>query len=85
MTPYRKNVWTVFTTYAVVSYVLSFRGSKGFLLDLKGTRENWEIKDNKVFWLVQLGKLKGEYVDRVNFVPCAHTTSSGIKVSQVVK
>ena len=80
-----KHVWTVFVTYAVVSYVLSFRGNKGFLLDLKGTRENWERKDNKLFWLVLLGKLKGEHVDSVHFVPCAHTTSSGIKVNQVVK
>ena len=80
-----KHVSTVFVTYAVVSYMLSFRGNKGFLLDLKGTRENWDRRDNKVFWIVLRGKLKGEHVDAIHFVPCTQTTSSGIKVGQVVR
>ena len=54
-----KNIWTVFSTYAVISYVLSLRGNEGFLLDLKGTRANLDRKDEKVFWIVLLGKIKG--------------------------
>ena len=33
-----KHVWTVFVAYVVVSYVLSFQGNEGILLDLKGKR-----------------------------------------------
>ena len=32
-----KHIWTVFFTYAVMSYVLSLRGNEGFMLDIEGT------------------------------------------------
>ena len=32
-----RHLWTVFVTYAVMSYVLSLRGNKGFMLDIEGT------------------------------------------------
>ena len=67
-----KHVWTVFVTYAVVSYVLSFRGNKGFLLDLKGTRENLDRRDNKVFWKMLRRTLQGKHVDAINFAPYTH-------------
>ena len=31
-----KHIWTVFVTYAVMSYVLSLQGNKGFMLDIEG-------------------------------------------------
>ena len=48
--------WMVFVTYAVVSYVLSLRGSEGFLLDLKGLHQNWERNDGTFFIAALLGK-----------------------------
>ena len=42
---HKKHVWTAFVTYAVVSYVLSLQGNEGLLLDLKGTRQDWEQTD----------------------------------------
>ena len=33
------NLWVAFSTYSVVSYVLSLRGNEGVLLDLQGVNE----------------------------------------------
>ena len=75
----------MFVTYAVVSYVTSFRGVDGFMLDLGGLRKNRERCNDKKIWIVLLGKLKGENLDREHFVTCANGTKSGIKVNKVVQ
>ena len=79
-----KHGWTVFVTYIVVSYVISLRGSEGFLLDLGTLRKLKERATNEYFWLSLLGKLKGEKVEKEHNIPCINITSSGINVKRIV-
>ena len=39
------NLWVVFSTYTVASYVLSLRENKGVILDLQGINETWKNND----------------------------------------
>ena len=80
-----RHIWTVFSTYSVISYTLSLRGAEGFLLDLKGTRKNRERRTEKHFWITLLGKLKGEHLDRQHHIPCTLETSSGLRVEKAVE
>ena len=74
-----------FSTYAVVSYVLSLRGNEGILLDLQGITENWK-KNNDTFILIALlGRMKGETLDRSHLIPCVNITSTGINVKSIVR
>lgn len=72
--------WIVFYTYFLLSYVLSLRGSEGFLLDLKTLIEEWSDQEKGYVVVPLLGKLKGESKDSFHRLPCADITSSGLKV-----
>ena len=79
------NLWVVFSTYAVVSYVLSLRGNEGVLLDLQGINEKWKSNDGTYILIALLGKMKGETLDKSHLIPCANITSTGIKVRSIVR
>ena len=79
------NLWIVFSTYSVVSYVLSLRGNEGVLLDLQGINEKWKSNDGTFILIALLGKMKGENLDRSHLIPCANITSTGIKVKYIVR
>jgi hypothetical protein len=59
--------WIIFGSYAVITYMISLRGSEGFLLDLGGLLRN-QPEDSagelKYFLIPLLGKVKGEHHDR---------------------
>jgi hypothetical protein len=79
--PEQLNIWTVFHTYAVVSYVVSLQGSEGFLLDLDGLNRHWKPDAALPYLTIALrGKIKGEHEDRCHLIPCTKITSSGIDV-----
>ena len=42
---HERHRWIVFSSYIVITYVLSLRGSEGLLLDLKGTWDQWKKKN----------------------------------------
>lgn len=76
------NSWTVFGAFVVVTYVISLRGTEGFLLDLGGLNRHIPSndRDGKAFFLIPLlGQVKGEKHDRCHLLPCTYQTSSGIK------
>ena len=79
-----RHEWTVFEAYLVVSYVISLRGSEGFLLDLKTMRKLQGRATQEFFWLSLLGRLKGEKMDKEHNIPCVNVTSSGINVRRIV-
>ena len=74
--------WTVFGIYITISYVISLRGSEGFLLDLRALREKNSITYPGYIWLSLLGKLKGEGIYKQHHIPCVDITSSGINVKE---
>lgn len=74
-----ENKWTVAGAYAVLTYVVSLRGSEGFLLDLGGLRRHAPKESDKFFLIPLLGKVKGESHDRCHLLPCTFKTSSGIE------
>ena len=78
--PEDQHRWMVFATYVVVTYVISLRGSEGFLLYLKVLRGMKDRATNNHIWLALRGKLKGEKEDSLHVVLCTPITSSGIKV-----
>ena len=80
-----EHQWMLFVTYVTISYVLSLRRSEGFLLDLKGLHANWSRNVGSYFIVALLGKIKGEKFDRAHLIPCSNTTSSGIKVKEIVE
>ena len=53
------------------------------MLDIEGTTKPKSRETERYFWVVLLGKLKGEHVDREHNVPCAHSTKTGIRVKKV--
>ena len=80
-----KHRWIVFIIYAVVTYVISLRGAKGFMLDLGALHRHWERNDGTYFIIPLLGKIKGEYVDRSHLVPYSNYIRSNINMKRVVK
>jgi hypothetical protein len=81
MTMEELNRWIVLGAYSVITYVMSLRGSEGFLLDLGGL---WihepDFKKQLTYFLIPLmGKVKGEHHDRCHLLPCTFKTDSGIK------
>ena len=64
-----QNVWIVFSTYAIISYVVSLRGNDGLLLDLKGLNEKWSHNDGTFFHIPLLGEIEGETLDRSHLIP----------------
>jgi hypothetical protein len=75
------NRWVVIGAYSVVTYVVSLRGSEGFLLDLGGLRKYAETpsSDKSYFLIPLMGKVKGEHHDRCHLLPCTFKTESGIE------
>jgi hypothetical protein len=73
-----KNRWTVFHSFSVVAYVISLRGTEGFLLDIDGLRRHRQPIDSDHVIIALLGKIKGEHHDRAHLVPCVPKTGSGI-------
>jgi hypothetical protein len=70
--------WNLFCCYI---YMISLRGSEGFLLDLGGLRKH-AVDPSKAlnyFIIPLLGKVKGEHHDRCHLLPCSFKTISGIK------
>jgi hypothetical protein len=80
-----QHKWLTFGTYSVITYVLSLRGPEGLLVDIKGMLKYEEKGDERYFIVALLGKVKGEHQDRCHLLPCATTTTSGIKVKEWVK
>jgi hypothetical protein len=75
--------WIVFHAYAVISYVVSLRGSEGLLLDLETLHRFWGTGKEKTtpYLIIPLkGKLKGESNHFCHLIPCVLSTSSGIDV-----
>jgi hypothetical protein len=75
------NRWVTLGTYSVITYLISLRGSEGFLLDLGGLWKHKveESKQLSYFLIPLMGKVKGELHDRCHLLPCAFITKSGIK------
>jgi hypothetical protein len=81
------NRWVVLGAYSVLTYLVSLRGSEGFLIDLGGLRLH-KVDDDKQrnhFLIPLLGKVKGEQHDRCHLLPCTMVTNSGIKPFEWVK
>ena len=75
----------MFSTYAVVCYVVSLRGVEGFLLDLAGLVRYWNEEEKDQVIIALLGKIKGESNDAAHIIPCVSVTSSGIDVRRVLR
>lgn len=82
--PQDRDRWVVFNAYAVVSYVISLRGSEGLLLDLGSLIRLWKRGEGEYVIIPLLGKLKGESFDNCHLIPSAEITGSGIRVRQVL-
>jgi hypothetical protein len=80
-TMHEVNRWVVVGAYSVITYLVSLRGSEGFLLDLGGLRIHkiTEKPGVRYFLIPLLGKVKGEHHDRCHLLPCTLQTDSGIK------
>lgn len=76
--------WSIFSAYVVLTYVLSLRGSEGFILDTQGILDNWTKGGDKYIIIALLGKVKGEHHRRLHLLPAVHITSSGINVKDTV-
>jgi hypothetical protein len=75
------NRWIMLGTYSVITYVISLRGSEGFLLDLGGLwKYQIDCEQQPSYFLIPLmGKVKGEHHDRCHLLPCSFQTKSRIK------
>ncbi|KAL3918095.1 MAG: hypothetical protein SGILL_004404 [Bacillariaceae sp.] len=72
---------TMIGVYLLFSYVLSFRGPEGLLLDIRSSEyERYKQEDSIVVGL--WGKVKGENAARQHLLPCSNETKSGLKVRQ---
>lgn len=82
---YEQHNWVIFQTYALVSYVLSLRGSEGLLLDLKSLiKHNMGKPEKDHIIITLLGKVKGESQDRVHIMPASLITKSGLKLGSSI-
>jgi len=77
--------WIVLSTYVIITYVLSLRGSEGMMLDLGGLIKHWTNESLGYMRIVLYGKLKGENDYRHHFLPCVNVTKSGINVRYTVE
>ena len=76
--------WSIFSAYVVLTYVLSLRGSEGFIIDTKGILENWNKGSDSYLIIALLGKVKGEHHRRFHLLPAVQVTRSGISVRDTV-
>jgi hypothetical protein len=79
--PVENDRWLVFTTYCIITYTLSLRGTEGFYLDLGGLQKFKNQGSSKHILIPLLGKIKGEHSERCHLMPCVRKTSSGIDVA----
>ena len=79
------NKWVVFSAYVAITYVLSLRGSEGFLLDLGSLKKHWRDGWPEYLVIGLLGKVKGEANERTHLLPCISETGSGIQVRNIVQ
>jgi hypothetical protein len=79
------NRWIVLSTYVVVSYVVSLRGTEGLLLDLAGLHRHKGKGGDRYEVIALLGKIKGEHHDNAHLLPCVPITSSGVKVKESLR
>ena len=78
-TPAREKVCAVLGAYVAIFYVLSLRGSEGFMINLSTI--NAELKNEQDFCLIGLkGKAKGETAERDHIFPCIKMTKSRIDI-----
>ena len=76
--------WTIFLSYSVLSYVLSLRGSEGFLIDLKTLNGEWNTYPENYLIIPLLGRLKGETGDTLHRLPCVNITKSGLNIRETI-
>jgi len=81
--PEQKHKWIVFSSYVVVTYVLSLRGKEGLFIDLKGLNKYWNERTDLVK-IVLRGKIKGDKNAREHHLPCCNKTNSGIEVRSII-
>ena len=55
------------------------------MLDIEETRKLSNRENKRYFWIVLLGKLKGEHIDREHNVSCSNTTKTGIEARKVIE
>lgn len=79
-----RDKWVVFNTYVVISYVISLRGSEGFLLDLGRLRSLWSNGKGSYVTIPLFGKFKTEDNEACHLIPCSETTGSGINLRHVL-
>jgi hypothetical protein len=80
-----KKRWTVFHSFSVVAYVISLRGTEGFLLDINGLRRHHQPTDSDHVIIALLGKIKGEHHDLAHLVLCVPKTGSWIDVKRLLE
>ena len=71
--------WVIGGAYFCFSYVCSFRGEEGFLLDIKLLKEHRSLSNGLVWWPL-IGKVKGDRKVRTYLLRSVPITSSGIDV-----
>ena len=79
-----RNRWSCFLVYSVISYVLSLRGSEGFMIDVESTYRLKDRNDGTYQTIGLMGRVKGEVHDRCHLVPCVWATGSGIRVRDIL-
>ena len=79
-----RNIWSSFLVYAALSYVLSLRGSEGFMFDLDSTNRHRDRNDGSYLTIGLMGKVKGETQDRCHLLPVVNITGSGINVKYLL-
>ena len=62
VTKEEKNVWSCFMVYATLSYVLSLRGTEGFMIDLASLNKHKDRNDGTYFTVGLMGRIKGRLV-----------------------
>ena len=80
-----ENMWICYTTYTIISYVVSLWGSEGLLLDMNELIRYWKRHDGIYLLIPLLGIIKGDDVKRPHLIPCINTTSTQIKTKVVVR
>jgi hypothetical protein len=61
------NRWVTIGVYYVILYMVSLRGTEGFLLDIGGLIDF--TKNATYFMIPLMGKVKGEHHDRCHLLP----------------
>ena len=84
----KRHHWIYAGNHFVISYVISFRGPVGMLLDLEGMHKHFnsqvgdEGSPERHMVIVLLGQIKGKHNERQHLVPSLNETKSGIRVCQ---